>query len=421
MSCSRQHPAQRAVARCRAVALPVFLGLALSACVTGRSVIDVQPLAGGRGEDKAFAKITEVRDLRKFEPAPREPSLPSLGNAAEIGDPQVTARAIARKRSDLGTAFGDVVLPEGITVAGLVRSAAQKALQDAGYAVVDETSPYYAKALPLALDIDQFWAWSERGGYTIPLEFDSLVTMRGDALVGRDAPPVRGEATGGSAIVLPSSWHDLVERGLADLSDRMKERIKPAAMAAGDAAPATAAAEPDRALAPAEARPADTAPAQAAPTPRPAEAAPSPMPPLPAPTPRVGGLADQLKGRWISYQDAAFTGAPAPARQQTLLNRCAKSYALFEVKASRLVEEFHQGSNAWRNDYAIALQRPYAMAVRSVGAPGRPFAADVFLGREDRLAELSFPEPVLVFDIRAPQQGGSRYPARKYARCPAPP
>lgn len=179
-------------------------------------------------------------------------------------------------------------------------------------------------------------------------------------------------------------------------------------------------------------------PPDAPPPPAAAPPPPAPMPPPPAaalappaaeavpapttpPEPPASGLAAELKGRWISYIDAAFTGAPQSEQQQMLAERCAGSYAIFEIKASHLVEDFRQGTNAVRTEYAIAAQDGETLAIRGPGVPGRAIFANVSLGQEQRLAEYGFPADVLVFDIRAPQRDGTRYPARKYARCPAQP
>ncbi len=196
--------------------------------------------------------------------------------------------------------------------------------------------------------------------------------------------------------------------GFAGPSEASGPYIRPPAMAA-----------PDRPPAPAEPPPAQMLPA---PLPPAAEAVPAPSPPpAPPPAPQLSGVAADIKGRWISYLDAAFTGAPTSEKQQMLLDRCANSYAIFEVKASQLIEDFRQGNNAWRSEYVIAAQDSDSLAVRGAGAAGHAIVADVSLSREQGLAEYGFPADVLVFDIRAPQQDGTRYSARKYARCPAQP
>jgi hypothetical protein len=202
-------------------------------------IVDIRPSpVAAATENKVFVKITEVRDLRKFDAHPSDLSTPSLFDA-EINNPRITSRAIARKRrASFSYAGGDIMLPEGSTVAALVRSTAQKALQDKGYAVVDETSPDYAAALPLALDIDQFWGWDTlifADGDTI--EFKSSVRMTGHELVGDNAPPAEGRTTletsalsyGDSnwSSTFERTWTSVIEKGLADLAASMKAKIRP--------------------------------------------------------------------------------------------------------------------------------------------------------------------------------------------------
>ena len=210
----------------RVLALPALLALALSACAAGRSVIVVTPPAGAATDGKAFAKIMEVRDLRKFEASPSDAGTPSLGDASEINDKSITSRAVARKRGGFGLALGDVLLPEGQTVSGLVRGAAQKAFQEKGYTVVDETSPQYATALPLSIDIVEFWSWFSPGFFTVRIDFKSTLNITGDSVVGPSAPPVTSHVSNETQAVFESTWTDLVQRGVNDLSEKMKERIK---------------------------------------------------------------------------------------------------------------------------------------------------------------------------------------------------
>ena len=100
-----------------------------------------------------------------------------------------------------------------------------RALQERGYAVVDPSSPNYAAALPLALDIEQFWAWFTPGFFEVTVEFKAAVDMRGDTLVGAPAT-ANGYATYGTAAVFESTWTYIVATGLDDLVAKMKEHIK---------------------------------------------------------------------------------------------------------------------------------------------------------------------------------------------------
>lgn len=211
----------------KSIAIVALLGLTLSACALGRSEIDVKSPASMAAEGTTAVKITEVRDSRVFTAAPKDPSEPSLEKAAELDDPKITARAVGRKRGGFGAVLGDVVLPEGITVVGLVRDAAQAALQDKGYKVVDQSSPDYSSALPLALDIDKFWAWVSPGFTSVDVSFKSRIVMTGDPLVGAEPVSAEGFANYSSGVgIFESDWTALIQKGLEDLAVKMKSRIK---------------------------------------------------------------------------------------------------------------------------------------------------------------------------------------------------
>jgi len=217
---------------CRLIRVAVVLVLlmgALSACAVGRSVVDIQaPVSTASAPPSGPAvKITDVRDLRQFEVNPRDPSQPSLGDADEIKNPAITSRAIGRKRNGYGMAIGDVALPEGTTVMVLVRGAVQKALQDQGYRVVTEGSPDYPTAAPLTVSITQFWAWFTPG-FEVTAQSKSAIIMSGDQLLTTSPAAAEGYARYGTVAVFESTWKDVVERGVADLSTNVAAQIRPA-------------------------------------------------------------------------------------------------------------------------------------------------------------------------------------------------
>ncbi len=173
-------------------------------------------------------KIVDVRDLRQFSENPSDPSHPSLGEAADLTNAGIKARAIARKRGGYGQALGDFVLPEGTTVADLVRGAAEAALRDKGYRIVRAGSPEYDSALPLNLDIVQFWSWANPGFVEFSVSVVSEVTMSGNAIVGPMPVKAEDRHRQGTAAAFESVWIDVIQRGLANLSARMRDLIRPA-------------------------------------------------------------------------------------------------------------------------------------------------------------------------------------------------
>ena len=123
--------------------------------------------------------------------------------------------------------MADILLPEGRTVAQVVREAVVKAANDAGYAVVDEKSQRYAEALPLKIDIQQFWSWFSPGFWAIKVEFEGIVVMNGSMIVPTPVQEVRGYAMVEATAATDGVWQDVMQKGLADLIAQMKEKFRP--------------------------------------------------------------------------------------------------------------------------------------------------------------------------------------------------
>jgi uncharacterized lipoprotein YajG len=213
--------------KCVAVSALAIVGL-LSGCATTTSTIDVQRAPTPAATARGYAKITEVRDIRRFEAAPKEPSTPSLENAQDLKNPAITSRAIARKRGGYGMAFANVMLPEGRTVELVVRDAVAKALSEQGYEVVDAKSPQFGKALPIQVDIEQFWAWFSPGFWQVTVEFRGLLLVKAESLTGQKQDMVRGSAEVKGMAATDAEWKEAVVAGVNDLTKNLKAVIKPA-------------------------------------------------------------------------------------------------------------------------------------------------------------------------------------------------
>ena len=214
--------------RPRAFFWPALVALLLSGCALGRSTVEITPPSAVNPDGGVDAKIVAVDDLRKFEARPDDAGTPSLQNTSDITDPNITARAVARKRGGFGAALGDILLPSGQSVAALVRAAARKALADKGYAVVEAGSPHYATATALNIDIIQFWSWFSPGFASVRIDFKGALTLHGAGLLGRDPMTVTSHVTHEGLAIFESDWKDIVQRGVEDLSQRIEERIRPA-------------------------------------------------------------------------------------------------------------------------------------------------------------------------------------------------
>lgn len=209
----------------RSMAKPLLccLALTLTGCALGRSEIDVaaRPPQADAPTRQTVA-ITEIRDLRPFHSDPGRPEIPSLSTEAALQDKSVTDRAIGRTRNAYNMKMGDVVLPANQTVTGLVRQAVTTALREKGYAVVEQPA---AGVVPIAVDIEQFWAWFEPGLLTVRLEFDSHLLIHGRGLIERTPMFVQGRASAAGTAATTSSWQQVVQQGLDNLVANIKDEI----------------------------------------------------------------------------------------------------------------------------------------------------------------------------------------------------
>jgi hypothetical protein len=209
----------------------VGLALCLCACSQDLVVKLEPPAASAPPATAASAKIIEIRDLRHFEAAPRDPSIPSLDPLLS-DDSAISARAVGRLRNNWGAARGNVLLPEGRTVFDLVRGIATAALESEGYRVVDQASPEYAQAAPLAVDIDQFWQWRSNPSGGVQMEFKAIITMRSAPLIGTDGATATGYGRAFDTFMLTNSDRlAAFAHGIDDLAQNMSAKIRPAAAA----------------------------------------------------------------------------------------------------------------------------------------------------------------------------------------------
>jgi len=170
--------------------------------------------------------VTRVTDQRTFEAKPSDASIPSLKDAEDIDNTAIKARAIARKRGGYGMALGDIVLPEGQTVEGLVKDALIRSLRESGYRVIDDSDGAFATATPVQADIDQFWAWFSPGAFTVDVRFRSRVRITGDLPGFRDrADPVAGDAMSSIMAATGDTWRKTTNEGIEDLVKNIKLRL----------------------------------------------------------------------------------------------------------------------------------------------------------------------------------------------------
>lgn len=202
--------------------------LCLGGCATSRSELHLAPPAPAstRTPDAQAPTvlIRSVKDERRFELAPDEPSTPSLGfeGALQATD-EARARAIGRKRNTFGKALGDVFLQQGQTVAGVVRSSLAAALVEAGFDVRDEPGPEPA-ALVIDARITKFWAWVQPGFWAITVHAEIATDLE---LSNASTPtPVTVHVEDARQLVTDSAWTEAIEKALQAYRQEVGRKLR---------------------------------------------------------------------------------------------------------------------------------------------------------------------------------------------------
>lgn len=211
------------------LALPILLAAlaaGLSGCAGGRTVLDLRvaaPPAPGGGR---AVRLVKVVDARQFAAAPATAAVPSLFNGGEWRDAQRTARAVAQARDRDGRVTGDLLLPAGRTVADVVRETVAAALGDRGYVVLAPEASAPADAIPLEVEIRQFWAWCTPGSWTATLEFRACLVLTGELVTEPQAEPVLSHSELHTSHADAAHWRAAFAAGLKDLRARLGERFR---------------------------------------------------------------------------------------------------------------------------------------------------------------------------------------------------
>ncbi len=199
-----------------------ILVMAMTGCAASRGILDVRVQVPGNPETGQSVTITRVTDRRQFEERPNDPSIPSLKDNA-INDATITSRAIARKRGSMGKAQGDILLPEGRSVEGLVTEAITRAFREAGYRVVEASSD--ERAIPIEADINQFWSWLSIGFWTLRVDFEARVGIKGDVAPFSDGRVVQVHQDKHVQAAGTGAWESTINKGMDKFVQEVKKQL----------------------------------------------------------------------------------------------------------------------------------------------------------------------------------------------------
>ncbi|MBE0531774.1 MAG: flagellar biosynthesis protein [Rhodospirillales bacterium] len=199
------------------VGIAAFLG----GCAVGRSVV---PLDQSRVFENPISgtpvKITSIEDARIFELAPKDPSTPSLQDG-EIGNSAITARAFARKRGGFGKAFGDILLPEGQTVAGVMEDSIGNGFRKAGYRVLQPGDQGYEQAIAVDAWVRQYWTWVNFGFWALTVHCRVEVDLKGNLPALGGGLTIPAEVSEDMQAVFEEDWQRIAAKG----RDRVSENV----------------------------------------------------------------------------------------------------------------------------------------------------------------------------------------------------
>jgi hypothetical protein len=208
-----------------AVAATLLLfGVLSVGCAT---TLDVRVPAATNPTAGPAVTFVRVTDRREFQRKPPEASIPSLKDG-QIEDRALTSRAIGRKRSGWGKALGDILLPEGRSVEQLTAEALARGLRESGYRVIEPASPGREDAIPLEVDIQEFWAWVAPG-WNMHISFDSRIRVTGPAAPFRKGQEFTGHIRLGTSAPTGGAWLNTINKGLEYLNQDMTTRLAGAA------------------------------------------------------------------------------------------------------------------------------------------------------------------------------------------------
>ena len=197
----------------------------LSGCAASRSVVtpDMGRVAQNPAQGVAV-RINQVDDMRHFDSSPPEADMSSLSES-DVHNVALTSRAIARKRNGYGMALGDVLLPEGETVAKLISGAVSQGFRRAGYRVLTKDDPGYDQAVPVNARINEFWSWARPGFGSITIYNRADVTLVGELPALSGGPTVRTEVAQPLQLVFEDDWRQIISRGLGDLVEKVRATV----------------------------------------------------------------------------------------------------------------------------------------------------------------------------------------------------
>lgn len=209
--------------------LLMLLSLFLGGCATSRSVLDVNVPATTEASPRNGKEvyINSVTDKRIFEVSPKTPSIPSL-DPSEESNPDVTLRAVGRKRNGYGKALGDILLKDGETVETLLAASMRKAFAESGYKILNDRSQATADTYIVDGSIEKFWTWINMGFWqlTVSTEIATTVTIAAQENGDVKEYQVAAQSQYPTMAVFDGTYIQCIEDALLSYVNELKRQIQ---------------------------------------------------------------------------------------------------------------------------------------------------------------------------------------------------
>ncbi len=199
----------------------------VSGCALSRSVVELPKTAEIDNPTSGPAvKFVSIEDKRVFAVDPKIPEIPSISEN-EINNAAIQARAIARKRNGYGAGSGDVLLPENQTVESLWEKELVNTFREAGYRVVGPTDSDYGIAIPVTIEIHQYWSWAKLGFMQLHIGNISEIRIVGDLGKTLNKQVILNNYESPSlALATDGDWIEASHNGLKALMLKVKNYLK---------------------------------------------------------------------------------------------------------------------------------------------------------------------------------------------------
>lgn len=174
---------------------------------------------------KGYVKIEKINDLRKFEKSPKSPSTPSIEGDL-IDNKELTDKIIGRMRHGLyHRALWNYTIDGKDNIYDVCRNIVTGSFASAGYVTVSNGEEGYDKAIPITVDILQFWAWMQPK-FNIDLNFDGELHIHSlDPGKSIDIN-AKGKHNFSTGFAGGGAWNKIVKKGIIDLDKNLVLKLK---------------------------------------------------------------------------------------------------------------------------------------------------------------------------------------------------